>query len=379
MGTTFLAPSGGKAYLPLPGVAQGLALWARIFTIKKNQGKQSEAVNDIRQYLKKKSKKDKQNDLILGYFLKEVSRDKLRRHPRWFDFEIAVRDLTDELGESSGLYQTRAYGQHDPELSKAVRILGKKYALVIGINEYRDWKPLPYAIRDAKQIGRLLDERFGFEVEYLVTPQTTTKKAIEKAFDLLRDKVSDNDQVIVFFSGHGEQLKRKKVIMGGYFIPVNGRMHKPSTMIPMDRISELSRHIAARHALFIIDTCYSGIAGGTSSKGSIEEQTPEFLKAKLSKRGRQIMTAGKSEEEALQLDELRMSVYSYYLKTGLEGKADFIPDGVITMSEIQTYVEKKVSATTYGKQNPQYSDLLDTRGGEFVFVPEDMSSRGRKR
>jgi len=30
MGTTFLAPSGGKADLPLPGVAQGLALWARI-------------------------------------------------------------------------------------------------------------------------------------------------------------------------------------------------------------------------------------------------------------------------------------------------------------------------------------------------------------
>jgi len=30
MGTTFLAPSGGKADLPLPGVGQGLALWARI-------------------------------------------------------------------------------------------------------------------------------------------------------------------------------------------------------------------------------------------------------------------------------------------------------------------------------------------------------------
>jgi hypothetical protein len=32
MGTTFLAPSGGKADLPLPGVTQSLALWARIFT-----------------------------------------------------------------------------------------------------------------------------------------------------------------------------------------------------------------------------------------------------------------------------------------------------------------------------------------------------------
>jgi len=35
MGTTSLAPSGGKADLPLPGVAQGLALWARIFTLEK--------------------------------------------------------------------------------------------------------------------------------------------------------------------------------------------------------------------------------------------------------------------------------------------------------------------------------------------------------
>lgn len=33
MGTTSLAPSGGKADLPLPGVAQSLALWVRIFTL----------------------------------------------------------------------------------------------------------------------------------------------------------------------------------------------------------------------------------------------------------------------------------------------------------------------------------------------------------
>jgi len=34
MGTTFLAPTGGKADLPLPEVAQSLALWVRIFTSK---------------------------------------------------------------------------------------------------------------------------------------------------------------------------------------------------------------------------------------------------------------------------------------------------------------------------------------------------------
>jgi len=138
----------------------------------------------------------------------------------------------------------------------------------------------------------------------------------------------------------------------------------------MDKINTTSKYLKARHVLFIIDACYSGIAGGTVSKGSIERHTPDFMAARMGKRGRQIMTAGMFGEEAFQLDVLKMSVYSYYLKEGLKGSADHNHDNLITMSEIQSFLERKVSDRTYNRQNPQYRDLMDTGGGEFVFIPK---------
>ncbi len=113
-------------------------------------------------------------------------------------------------------------------------------------------------------------------------------------------------------------------------------------------------------------------------KGAIEAPTPGFMASKMSRRARQIMTAGKSDEEALELTDLEMSVYSYHLKSGQNGKADQNGDGVITMSEIQVHVEKKVSARTSFKQNPQWRDLLDTDGGEFVFVPTRFAKWAKK-
>ncbi|MCP4693123.1 MAG: PEGA domain-containing protein, partial [Desulfobacterales bacterium] len=239
-------------------------------------------------------------------------------------------------------------------------------------------RKLLYAGRDAREIGLLLEERYGFEVERLVKPGNTTKTAIKDALDRMTDKVGEKDQVVVFFSGHGVPVEEGGQVIGGFFIPVDGDKEKRSTMIPMDEITTFSKYLKAKHALFIIDTCYSAIAGGMLGKGTIEDSTPGFVASKMRRRARQIMTAGKSDEEALELTDLKMSVYSYHLKNGLKGKADQNGDGVITMSEIQVHVEKKVSAGTNFKQNPQWRDLFDTGGGEFVFVPTRFAKWAKK-
>ncbi|MCP4112770.1 MAG: DUF1566 domain-containing protein [Desulfobacteraceae bacterium] len=271
----------------------------------------------------------------------------------------------------SAKYTAKDYGQYDPELGRAVRGLGKKYALVIGIDAYKN-KPLPYAVEDAKEIGSLLNKRYGFEVESLVTPENTTKAAIEDALGRLMEKVSPNDQAIIFFSGHGEPIKHGRKIVGGYLIPVNGEKNRLSTLIPMNYIRFISQSLKSRHALFIIDTCYSGVAGGVISMGGAQDQKMAFLKAKMGTRGRQLMTAGKSGQIAQMHDDLQMSVYSYYLKAGLEGNADQSRDGLITMSEIQSYVEERVAAKTGNRQNPQYRDFKEMGDGEFVFVSREF-------
>ena len=271
------------------------------------------------------------------------------------------------LFSSLAFAQTKDYGSYDPALGQAIKSLGKKYALVIGIDKYRH-EPLPYAVRDAKEIGRLLKNRFGFRVEYLITPQKTTKSAIEDALDRLQDKSSANDQVVLFFSGHGKLYKRRGRVVGGFFIPSDGRRNRHRTLIPMDDILTFSKYLEARHALFIIDTCYSGIVGGMLGKSGLAEQTAEFVKTKMAERGRQIMTAGKSGQKAWMLDDFQMSLYSYYLRKGLAGEADSNGDHVITMSEIQVFLETRVPAKARKRQEPQWRHLEDTGSGEFSMV-----------
>jgi hypothetical protein len=268
--------------------------------------------------------------------------------------------------------ETKDYGQYDPDLGHAVQGLGKKYALVIGINDYPG-RRLAYAVRDAKVIGKLLRKRYGFEVEELTAKSNTTRTAIMNAFDRLVNKTGMDDQVIIFFSGHGDVRKSGNRVTGGYLVPIDGKKGKRATLIRMDIIPALSRDLAARHVLFIIDTCYSALAGGMMHMGSSPEETIQYVKAKMEKRGRHIITAGQSDQRAEMLDDLKMSVYSHYLKKALEGDADDNNDHVVTLAEVQTYLDKKVSTRTQNRQQPLWRHLEGTGAeGEFVFVPKDF-------
>ena len=79
------------------------------------------------------------------------------------------------------------------------------------------------------------------------------------------------------------------------------------------------------------------------------------------------MTAGASNETA-QMDKKwdDHSVFTYYLLQGLEGKADYNGDDVISVKELDLYVSLHVSKDTNANQNPHLYDLGNTEG-QFIF------------
>jgi hypothetical protein len=135
----------------------------------------------------------------------------------------------------------------------------------------------------------------------------------------------------------------------------------------MEYIRRQSSRIDAKHILFILDACYGGIAG-YQARGDLSEQTKQFVKSLISKRGRQIMTAGGANEIAREGDQWdRHGVYTYFLLKGLrEEEADYNQDKVVTVYELQTYLLDKVTRDA-PNQTPQLRFLDE---GHFVFYRE---------
>lgn len=86
-----------------------------------------------------------------------------------------------------------------------------RHALVIGIDSYPGFGPeaqLAGAARDARMMAEVLIEGYGFaacDVDRLLDSQAT-RVAVLDALAALRRRVRANDQVILFYSGHGSQM-----------------------------------------------------------------------------------------------------------------------------------------------------------------------------
>ena len=77
---------------------------------------------------------------------------------------------------------------------------GAYHALVIGIDAYKSLSPLRTATNDAREIGRMLADNYGFQVTQLINP---TRADIIDRLDQLRDRLGRDDNLIIYYAGHG--------------------------------------------------------------------------------------------------------------------------------------------------------------------------------
>ena len=153
--------------------------------------------------------------------------------------------------------------------------------------------------------------------------------------------------------------------MMGFLAPVGAKKKALyATCISMEEIRAFSKLIPAKHVLFVVDSCYSGIAGITPRKG--EEMDKTYLLKLTQERARQILTAGQKDELVVEGDEWGHSVFTKCLLDGLKGMADLDNDGAITTSELYTYLKPRVSRDSDNKQTPQAYTIEGD--GEVVFI-----------
>nr|WP_307742660.1 polysaccharide deacetylase family protein [Massilia varians] len=260
-------------------------------------------------------------------------------------------------------------GAPAPVQRSAATGYANSWAIVVGIDKYQKWPQLQYAVRDAEGVGQLLVQKFGFAAERVITlkNEQATRTGILAAFHdkLAHGNLQPNDRIFVFFAGHGATRKLSSGRDLGYIVPVDADPDRLATdAIPMTEIQNIAESLPAKHALFVMDACYSGLG---LTRGAANAS---FLRDNAKRLGRQMLTAGGADQLVSDGGPNGHSVFTWTLLQGLGGKADLNGDSLITGTELAAYVAPAVSSVS--QQTPAFGSLPGSEGGEFVFeLPEE--------
>lgn len=238
------------------------------------------------------------------------------------------------------------------------------WAIVIGIDDYAKWPKLQYAVRDARGVRQTLVEKFGFAPERVVALENAaaTRTGILAAFHdrLAHGGVQKNDRIFVFFAGHGATRHLSSGRDLGYIVPYDSDPNQFATdAIPMTEIQNIAESLTAKHALFVMDACYSGL-GLTRGGGA-----GAFLRDNARRIGRQMLTAGGADQLVSDGGPNGHSVFTWTLLQALGGKGDLNGDGLITATELAAFVAPAVAGVS--NQTPAFGSLPGSEGGDFVF------------
>jgi len=285
-----------------------------------------------------------------------------------YDAEGGIAQEVRRVTYSSAAVQTaRPPTGETPEAGRIARAYRPEYrrrvAAVIGINDYEHWPVLEGATSDARRVAAAL-RKMGFDdVIEIYDRQASRQRILRLLGTDLATKTGADDLAVIFFAGHGQTETLPGGEKRGYIIPVDAEREDVfSTAISMEQLRDLSSRLPAKHIYYAMDSCYSGL--GFVRSAPRPANTGAYLQKMLSMRAVQMITAGLAGEEATERGG--RGLFTAYFLRALEGEADSDGDGVVTASEIGTFVRPQVTAASGSRQTPQYGTIDGS--GEVLFT-----------
>ncbi len=168
--------------------------------------------------------------------------------------------------------------------------LGRYHALVIGNDTYGAYPKLSSATSDARKVAEVLKSRYAFETRLLLN---ASRFDILSALNELRESLTADDNLMVYFAGHGEIDAGSKQ---GYWVPVDGRQNDSATWISNRAISDILNTMQARHVMVVADSCYSGAMTRASvpafNAAMNDSQWSQWVLDRTASRSRTALTSG---------------------------------------------------------------------------------------
>ena len=234
----------------------------------------------------------------------------------------------------------------------------KRLALVIGNDAYEKVSPLEKAGNDAAAMAREL-QAAGFDV---LQHRNLNYRGMVKAVETLSNRITGGDQVVVFFAGHGVQIKS-----GSYLLPVDieasseGEVEK--TAYGLGDLTDKLSEAKASFVLVIVDACRDNplrsrgrSVGGARGLSPIEPPKGQMVVYSAS-RGQQALDRLNAN------DNNPNGVFTREFISRMRRPGVRIED---TVREVQDAVEELAAKVSHEQRPALYNE---SRGNFYFFAP----------
>lgn len=231
----------------------------------------------------------------------------------------------------------------------------KYFSLIIGINDYayndERLQDLNNPINDATKLNQLLIEKFNFSLGQSVLLKNPTRQVLIEQFEKLADKITEKDNLLIFYAGHGVWDDRLKV---GYWLPSDAKSNDKSNWISNSTIRDYLAGINSKHTLLITDACFGGSIFKTRDLNLSDYAMSNLYRLP----SRKAMTSGTLTTVP---DESKFMQYFIKRLNDTEGKY---------ISARQVFYGLETAVLNNSSTVPQFGVIQDTgdEGGDFIFI-----------
>ena len=244
------------------------------------------------------------------------------------------------------------------------------HALLVGIRDYVNTdKPLNGCEADVDQMKLLLERRYDVPEANIVVLKSrhATKRNIVSALQQAATRVGAEDTYIFFFSGHGGRARDDNGDEpDGWdetLMPTDAARN-PRTQIRDDELGELLDRFRTSRIVVILDSCHSGTATRSISKGSqvkcMWDSRPSGAKAAApaktvftalkATQHREVLIAGCRANETSSTMSVTVppnkryavSALTFFLTKAIRGPGDADRDGLVSYAEATDYAQREI-------------------------------------
>ncbi len=282
---------------------------------------------------------------------------------------IEAIDTSGQVGKRTFLVIRNHPPQQEPVGSKAAPPLtepladaeqkrGNVYAVIIGVGNFQDAQipPLRFTVNDAQKFHDVLtDPNYGGvpkeHVQLFLNEEATDRNIKTAIGQWLSSNAREEDTVIIYYSGHGAPEGEEK-----YWVTYNADINNLyATALSNNDIYDMLNRVESKRMITFLDSCYS--AATVNRKNQTRDIQVEIPWENFEGEGRVTISASNGKQLSLEMDSYQHGIFTYYLLTGMKGKADGTAgkerDGVVEVEELWNYVKDKVSETAKKEGNRQ--------------------------
>jgi hypothetical protein len=261
----------------------------------------------------------------------------------------------------------RRRSKNQPRKSGSDKLpLGTYHALIIGNNQYQQLPKLKTAVNDAKTIAELLRSHYGYKTTVLLN---ATRYQILNALNHLRQRLTENDNLLIYYGGHGEL---EQVNQRGHWLPVDAEPDSTANWISNITITDILNAMNSKHILVVSDSCYSGTMTRSSltrlEAGMTAEKHRKWVKKMLKKQSRTALTSG-GVKPVLDAGGGQHSIFAKAFINSLEKNTD-ITAAYQIYRQVAALVNDAAAAVRF-EQLPEYAPIRHAKheAGEYFFIP----------